>query len=247
MARTKGSGLGILGYEDEGISYTLHCFGNSTLGYFELPSYWNGHVAGPLLDTVPPNGPNLSYQNNDGNQLTATSPLGKAAHGVPGLFWAAILAVFGPGTFFDVVASSNNSTSEDRLACDTLRYPFTGLNFFGLNAKATAALTMATYAASNATLNVGPGMQAFPVWACAGSALQKLTPAPATMVAVTLLLAAQLAELAFLAIYASRRPGWTEALDAWAILRIGAETAPEVPAVSALEAQRVEMLDERKG
>ncbi len=44
-------------------NFTQHCYGNSTLGYFELPNYWNGHVAGSLLDKVPPNGRNLSYSN----------------------------------------------------------------------------------------------------------------------------------------------------------------------------------------
>ncbi|MCJ1438612.1 hypothetical protein MMC27_008002 [Xylographa pallens] len=285
-----GPGVSDWDYEDGGSNYTLHCSGNSTLGFFELPNYWNGHVAGPLLDTVPLNGPNLSYRNSGNNQLSAGSPSGRADPGIPGPFLAAILAVFGPGTFFDTVASTNAHTHADQITCNTLRYPFTGLYLdsatdyilsswnqsspklpcpfrspsnrpaspllpallgwlpnFGDPAKATAALTLATYAASNAILNVGPGLQDFVVWACAGSDLQKPTMAVATMVAVTLLLAAQLVGLAFLAVYASRRPSWTESLDAWAILRIGAEIGPEVPAVSTAKAQRAKMLDEKKG
>ncbi|MCJ1387060.1 hypothetical protein MMC17_010189 [Xylographa soralifera] len=284
---TQGPGGGVWGYEDRGSNYTLHCSSNSTLGFFELPNYWNGHVAGPLLDTVPLNGPNLSYQNSDNNQLSAGSRI--PIDGVPGPFLAATLAVFGPRTFFDTVASSNAYTNANQIACSTLRYPFTGLSVIGNDYKlaswnqtspmldcpshdfsddpvspllaallgwlpnfgdptqATAALTLATYAASNAILNVGPSQQNLEVWACAGSDLQKPTMAVATMVVVTLLLAAQLVGLAFLAVYASRRPSWTESLDAWAILRIGAEIGPDVPAVSAAKAQRAKMLDEKKG
>ena len=44
----------ISGIVDQGRNYTLHCYGNSRLGYFELPNYWNGHVSGPLLDKGPP-------------------------------------------------------------------------------------------------------------------------------------------------------------------------------------------------
>ena len=286
----QGPGAGIFGFEDGGHNYTQHCFGNSTLGYFELPSYWNGHIAGELFDKVPLNGPNLSYHNGDPSQLTAGSPLGIASPGVAGPFLTAIVAVFGPNTFFDTVASNSNYTDADQLACMQLRYPFTGLSFsngyiagvppwnqsdpslncpshdpsddpvppllgallgwlpnFGDPAKATAALTLATYAASNAILNVGPGLQDFLLLACAGSGLQKPTMSVATMVVITLLLAAQLAGLAFLAFYASRHPSWTESLDAWAMLRIGAEIGSDVPAVSALKAQRATILDEQKG
>ena len=67
------------------------------------------------------------------------------------------------------------------------------------------------------------------------------------MIVITLLLAMQLAGLAFLAIHVSLHPNWTESLDAWAMLRLGAEIGPDVPAVCALTAQRVGMLDEKKG
>lgn len=96
-------------------------------------------------------------------------------------------------------------------------------------AKATAALTLATYAASNVFLTLGSTSP--PIFTCAGSDLQKPTMPLAAMVVITLLLAAQLVGLGFLAIYASRHPSWTESLDAWAILRIGAEIGLDVPAV----------------
>lgn len=281
-----------------GSNFTLHCYGNSTLGYFELPNYWNGHVAGCLLDKVPPNGRNLSYHNRD-DDLLSGSPKENSVPKVAGPFLTAIMAVFGPNTFFDYAASKSNYTDAERLLCEQLRLPFTRVSFpdsnsdsgslywnqtissldcprtesitdpsgdplnspvspllhdllnwlpnFGDPNKATAALTLATYAASNAILNVGPGTGLVPISACAGSDLQKPTMPLAAMVVITLLLAAQIAGLAFLAIYASRHASWTESLDAWAMLRIGAEIGLDVPAVSAMTSQRVGMLDEKKG
>ena len=278
--------------EDNGRNFTQHCYGNSTLGYFELPNHWNGHVAGSLLDKVPPNGRNLSYSNGDEYLLSEAAPPEGGLGGIAGPFLTAIVAVFGPNTFFNTIASNSNYTDAEQIICTQLRYPFTGLSSlnrnvdsighfswnqayptlqcpfgnlsdgvysslleelvvwlpnFGDDAKATAALTFATYAASNAILNVGPSLEYLFLYSCAGSDLQKPTMPLAAMVVITLLLAAQLVGLAFLAIYASRIPSWTESLDAWAILRIGAELGPDVTPVSTLEARRASVLDERKG
>lgn len=117
------------------------------------------------------------------------------------------------------------------------------------------------------------------------------------MITITVLLVTQLLGLAFLAIYASRNPSWTEvrsgnsiftppdpipfetsgpltlvnfrwttpvsalypnkktstdcyiqqALDSWAMLRLGAELGPDMPTVSTLPAQRFKVLDEKSG
>lgn len=122
--RTMGSIISI----DRGRNYTQHCYGNSTLGYFELPHYWNGNVAGPLLDKVPPNGPNLTYQNL---LLSGQSTAGSSADrgNVTGPFLTAVLAVFGPSTFFTTAAANRNvpSTHNSNVLCRQLRYPFTGI------------------------------------------------------------------------------------------------------------------------
>jgi len=265
-----------------GYNYTQHCYGNSTLGCFELPNYWNGYAAGGLLDKMPPNGRNLSYRNGDDLLLTGGRDTERDDHGTASPFLTAVLAIFGPMTFFNTVASNNANT--EKLICSQLRYPFTGLSTissrwnqstpflycpnkgpnenylplldallqwmpnFGDDAKASAALNLATYAASNAIMNVGAVPRSgYFLHASAGSDLQKPTMSLAAMVVITLLLAVQLAGLAFLAIYASRHPSWTASLDAWAMLRIGAEIGLDVPAVSALEARRAKVLDERKG
>lgn len=289
---------GVWGITDGGSNYTQHCYGNSTLGYFELPGYWNGHVAGPLFDKVPPNGPNLTYRNGDPRELTAGLPIGPAlpGQGVAGPFLTAIMAIFGPNTFFNAAAVNSNHTSTTTQAlCAQLRYPFTGLSFysspggdfnivwtpsyapldcttttdlsddpappllralmswlpnFGNGNLTLAALTLATYATGNAILNIGPSsdFDAFHLSTSPGTSIQKPTITLAGIVVVSLLLAMQMIGLTLLAFYASRSATWTESLDSWAMLRLGAEIGrEEMPAVSALEAKEAEVLDAQKG
>jgi len=124
---------GAWGITDGGSNYTQHCYGNSTLGYFELPNYWNGQVVGPLLDKVPPNGPSLTYRNGSSQHLTGGIPLGPASSRegvsgpVSGPFLTAIMAIFGPNTFFTTAAANSNATSSSTNLplCAQLRYPFT--------------------------------------------------------------------------------------------------------------------------
>lgn len=113
---------------DKDRNFTQHCYGNSTLGFFELPNYWNGHVIGPLLDRILRNGPNLTYRNGDPSQSTAGS-ISDIQYGVPGPFLTAILAIFGPNSFFTATAASSNYTSTYTTLqlCAQLRYPFTSL------------------------------------------------------------------------------------------------------------------------
>ncbi|KAM0796359.1 hypothetical protein BDR22DRAFT_976251 [Usnea florida] len=264
-----------LDYEDGGSNYTQHCYGNSTLGYFELPNYWNGHVAGPLLNTVPPNSPNLTYQNGNPSETTASpTPLHtedvQDYSGTPGPFLTAIMAIFGPNTFFSTVAANSNwtSTYTTKALCSQLSYPFTCFAYyfaynaivgdfplmnwlpnFGNEDSALAAFTLTTYAAANAILNNGNSSSlGYPIYSSPGTPMQKPTLPPAGIVIVSLLLAVQIIGLALLALYASRSATWTENLDAWAMLRVGAELAREdVPAVSSLKARRAGMLDEEMG
>ena len=300
--RTLSPADSLWGITDGGSNYTQHCYGDSTLGYFELPNYWNGHVVGPLLDKVPPNGPNLTYQNGDPQQLTAGTPGGEAIEGgVPGPFLTAILAIFGPNSFFTTTATSSNwtRTYSTLELCNQLRYPFTGLaasnqvissptqqdlsldwtpsyttldcpptdpsddpappllraimNWmpnFGEEDRATAALTLATYAAGNAILNIGTGGAStfYEIWTSPGTSIQKPVIALAGIVIVSLLLIIQITGLTLLAIYASRNVTWTSSLDSFAMLRLGAEIGREnMPAVSTMEAKNAKVLDEQKG
>ena len=108
-------------------NYTLHCSSNSTLGYFEIPNHWNGHVIGPLLDAVPTslqrtlNYYNAPYFDPNGGIDTffprASSP-----------FISALMGIFGPRTFFDVAGSNSDETNRTiSLLCSQLRYPFAAL------------------------------------------------------------------------------------------------------------------------
>lgn len=285
---------GVWGITDGGSNYTQHCYGNSTLGYFELPNYWNKNVPGPLLDKIPPHA-NLTYRNGDPLQLTAGVPLDPPPQGVPGPFLTAIIAIFGSNTFFTATAAASNysATYTTLPLCAQLRYPFTSLGSyfhvgfrtswvpdhallecplhdpsddpapplllalmswlpnFGDEDNALAALMLATYAAGNAILNVGPSVfstTAYHISTSAGTGIQKPTIALAGIVVVSLLLAAQIFGLTLLALYASRSATWTASLDAWAMLRLGAEIGRgEMPAVSGLEADRAAVLDARRG
>ena len=239
---------GVWGIIDGGINYTQHCYGKSTLGYFDLPNYWNGHVAGPLLDKVPPNGPNLTYRNGYPQELTPS--LGEPVSGVPGPFLTGVLATFGPNSFFTATAASSGYTSTYTTLqlCNQLRYPFTGIASiyqqnqsseitdidwtprnasldcpltdpsdgpappllralmswmpnFGNKDVATAALTLATYAAGNAIMNIGIDGEPTPYFISTspGTGIQKPTVALAGVHVVSLLLAIQLTGLALLA------------------------------------------------
>jgi len=122
---------------------------------------------------------------------------------------------------------------------------------FGDHDKATAALTLATYAAANAILNLGPDPidhNGYYLYTSAGTSLQKPDITLTGMVVVSLLFAVQIIGLALLAFYASRKRTWTGALDSWAMLKLGAEIGKEsLPStvnafeatVSAVEAKRV--------
>lgn len=277
-------------------NFTQHCYGNSTLGYFELPNYWNGHTASELFTTWPADGPNISYYHIDEIFPESGFP-DKLSPGITGSLLTSVNAIFGNNTFFNTVASHSNQSSLDSPICPQLRRPFSGLyddispetnstgpgltgstwwsqispdldcdpdsdaNKYGifLNAlfewlpnfrdpvKATAALTLATYYSNNAILNLVPNYSAVPLYYDAGFDMQKFAvPLPA-MIIITILLAVQLAGLAFLALYASRHPTWTESLDSFAVLRLGASIAEDVPLLSALQAKEATMLDEKAG
>lgn len=62
-------------FQDYGNEYTQNCYGNSTLNYYKLPNYWNGHIVGALLNKVPnPTARNPTYQNAYPQELTAGPP-----------------------------------------------------------------------------------------------------------------------------------------------------------------------------
>ena len=108
-------------------NFTLACNSETSLGFFELPNYWNGHVLDPLLSHLPPqHAPNQTYYTSS-YPPPSTEPDHGPTRPVPGPFLTAMLAIFGNGSFFDTVASHSSYSDSSGLLCDQLRQPFANL------------------------------------------------------------------------------------------------------------------------
>ena len=112
----------------ERANFTQHCTSNSTLGFYEVPNYWNGGTVGPLLTQIPSSDHNRTYDN------AAFIPLGSVNNRfqVPGPLMTSALAIFGENSFFDIVVEPENNEvleydSLSQALCSQLRYPFSGL------------------------------------------------------------------------------------------------------------------------
>ena len=75
------------------------------------------------------------------------------------------------------------------------------------------------------------------IYTSAGTDIPKLKMPRSAIILISFCIALQLICLLFLAIYASSRPTWIESLDSFAMLRLGAAIAGELPSISALEAK----------
>lgn len=80
-----------------------------------------------------------------------------------------------------------------------------------------------------------------------GLDLQKLAISLPAVIVITALLAVQPLGLALLANYASSHYTWTESLDGFALSKLGASIAEDVPVISAMKAGEVKILDKEKG
>ena len=77
--------------------------------------------------------------------------------------------------------------------------------------------------------------------------IQKFQISLIPMVLISVLIVGQLVGLILLAWYASVHPSWTESLDSFAVLRLGAAMVKDLPLISAIEAKEVLQLDEKEG
>ncbi|KAL2045792.1 hypothetical protein ABVK25_012054 [Lepraria finkii] len=103
-------------------NFTQHCTTSTSMGYFELPNYYNNHKAGDLLAVLPSAATISSW--NDLEFRDANNPQ------TPGPMMLSVLAIFGDGSFFDRTASQNNYSDNDSiLVCEQLRQPFSGIQF----------------------------------------------------------------------------------------------------------------------
>lgn len=80
-----------------------------------------------------------------------------------------------------------------------------------------------------------------------GMVIQKLDISLAGILVISVLILIQLIGLLALAVYPSSRPTWTESLDSFAVLRLGAAMANELPLISSVEAKDLAVLDEKEG
>lgn len=84
------------------------------------------------------------------------------------------------------------------------------------------------------------------VW-CSGIDLQTSAMSRASMILISLLLGLYLASLLALSLFAARVPRWTNQLDSFAMMRIGASIADRLPLKLADQVDKVKILDELPG
>ena len=136
-------------------------------------------------------------------------------------------------------------------------YLFLFLQKFNSLNSTNAALTLTNFYSSLAMLdprraldaNADPseGQVAENVYSSPGLAIQKLHAPLTGLIVISVFIILQLAGLFLLAIYASSHPTWTASLDSFALLRMGAAMANDLPLISALEVKDLAVLDEKAG
>ena len=80
-----------------------------------------------------------------------------------------------------------------------------------------------------------------------GYSIMKPSKSKAAMILLSILILIQLLGLCFLAFYAHSRPTWTDSLNGFALIRLGASRADDLPLISAIEAGELALLDETRG
>lgn len=138
-------------------------------------------------------------------------------------------------------------------------YLFLFLQKFNSLNSTIAALTLTNFYSSRAILDPSQALDGHTwvsssfepvgqiVYASPGLQIQKVHVPLAGLIIISVLIILQLVGLFSLALYASRHATWTELLDSFALLRLGAAMADELPLVSALEAKELAVLDEKEG
>ena len=292
-------------------SLTYQCRLDTTSGYFELPNYWNNHIAGELLAQWPKDkiyqdaffqsmfneqnmeqgisaSVNLSASINQSVNDTVPRRLQRRTRigstSIQGPLMTAAMAIFGSGTFFDQIASANDSGAAGAQTCGQLQQPFMGifpttlgpdldnptpnvpdlqcepyrdgllaqylLNWLKLLLSPDnlyIALRATTTSASKTLIQPDWHDGGRAIYTSAGTDILKLHMSPGAVAIISVLIVLQLGSLLYLAVYASNRPTWTESLDSFAMLRLGAAMAAELPSISSLEAKHITILDEKEG
>ena len=265
-------------------TFTQHCTTSTSMGYFELPNYYNNHTAGDLLAELPPAATMSSWGDLESRDADNPRSLGPLT--------LSVMAIFGDGSFFNKTGSQNSYTDQDSiLVCEQLHQPFSRLQLpdplldpiqltpqctptsmdttgspyatalvnalfdwlpiFSNTSNAETAFNLTIYSAHKSLLTaetLAEVDEGNPVFMKPGYDIQKPEiPLPA-LVIISALLATQILCLAGLALYASWYHTWTNSLDAFALLRMGASLGQqELPLISNVKASAMFSLDEREG
>ncbi len=193
----------------------------------------------------------------------------------PGPLLTSIVAIFGKSSFFGTIAGAPKNSTANEEICGQLKPPFRNLvegwvqysmdcqipdpglrvklhywmvNFAGPE-KTRQALASAIFFSHQAVLTQasalsGTGRQ---LKTSPGQDVARMSINPAAMAFISFLILVQLVALFALAIYSYQHPCWTESLDAFALLRLGAAMAEELPLISTIDSKEVPVLDEKVG
>ncbi|KAF2098316.1 hypothetical protein NA57DRAFT_77105 [Rhizodiscina lignyota] len=279
---------------------------NTTAGFFELPNYMNGGIAGPLLDRAPTLHPNgacgdaceeqelniieadqisgkLKYRRAETSNNTSWNPNQLEAVPNKGPLLTIALALFGRGSYPTIPSTlpsnkdDDNSNNEAPGSCVTL-VPFSGLSdviswqelqcqraedhsgfdvdvsqwIQGFGAEAadlSNTFTAAAFLANQAWFQNMDRNTIAPLFVefDPGADTQVPVISTAGVVVISILLGLFLSGLLAMAMYAALTPRWTSKLDAWAMMRIGAEMSDKFPLAVANNVDGVKELDEMPG
>ena len=126
-------------------------------------------------------------------------------------------------------------------------YLFLVLQKFNNLNSTNAALTLTNYYSSRAILDPSMNSDRFTAYTSPVLGIQKVHVPLAGLISISILILLQLTGLFSLALYASQHATWTDLLDSFALLRLGAAMADELPLISASEAKELAVLDEKEG
>ena len=147
--------------------------------------------------------------------------------------------------YCDSSFNANDEDDESRTP-DLLFALFAWMLNFADPAKTMAAMTLTIYAAQDYALSSYGNLL---ITKCNGVKCSKPEMHVAAMVVITILLAVQIFGLAFLVVYTHIQPAWTETLDAFAILKIGAEVGKvrDLSGLDVMDTETAKLLDETEG
>jgi len=250
---------------DPRTGFTHHCRATTTMGYFELPNDWNNQSAGPLLESYPDYDANSDSVTSD--SVASPGPLVASILAIfgKGSFFHTIISARESAESYDALclqlrqpftgisreSGINWDQQQPSVDCQShyvpgllVEYLYTWLINFRKLDNVKYALDLAMFSSNKAMLNLNKDADVF---MSPGMVIQVFHILPIAMIITSVLIALQLFGLIILALYASIHPSWTETLDSFAVLRLGAAMADELPSISPMKAKELGVLDVKEG